>query len=235
MTTPDTFQEATDYGSDGFNQYEYEHEAETEQLVDADLPPDEPTEEPIELPPDPIEQREQELQQREQQFQEQQENLQLQSELQGYHNSQLQAHARDLQQKGFYPEQVEELAKHQAQLDLEKAAYQVLHKRVTEKYVALDEGCPREIFKDCWDEQSMRAKAKEYKASSAPDNKKMADLEQRLQRAEAALRRNGVPAQTYNQSGNSTGNANSDAGLIRNYANGQVAWSPQVQRALDRQ
>jgi len=225
-----------DYGSDGIDQYDAANEFGDglDEPVDPELIPDEEAPlEPAPLAPDPLEVREQELKQRETQFQEQQENLQLQGELQGYYNAQLQAHANALQQQGYYEEQVQFLARDAAQKDLEKAAYQVLHKRALEKLVSLETGVPRDQLKDLWDEGSMRQKAEQFKRMGGPESQIVKNLEARVARAEAALRRNGVPPQQYNQPGTGSGSGG-DAELIRRYANGQINWSPRVQKALDR-
>jgi len=146
MTTQQSEAYAEDYGSDGVDQYDAADQFGDEEGLPAEdlLDEEAPAEEPVELAPDPIEEREQALQQRESQFQEQQENLQLQGQLKGYANAQYVAHTRNLEAQGFYPEQVQQLAQERAQQDLEKAAYQVLHKRSLEKLVAMETGVPRE-------------------------------------------------------------------------------------------
>lgn len=234
MTQLDTYTE--DYGADGFNPYEAIDDLGEDQPVEEaeDLEAEDlEAEEPVELEPDPIEERELELQRREVQLQEAAENQQLQEELRGYYQQQLQTHARVLSQQGYYAEQIEFLAKNAAQQDLEKAAYQVLNKRNLEKLVSMETGIPRERLKNFWDEASMRAEAESYKRSGGPEAKKVADLERRLARAEAALKRQGVPGQRYNQPGSSAGRG-TDADLIRRYANGEINMSPRVRRALDR-
>jgi len=108
-----------------------------------------------------------------------------------------------------------------------------MNKRNLEKLVSMETGVPRDQLKDLWDEQAMRNKAAEFKRMGGPDSQIVKQLEARVARAEAALKRNGIPAQTYNQPGGTSGGGG-DADLIRKYANGQINWSPRVQQALDR-
>jgi len=238
MTTQQSEAYTEDYGSDGFNAYDAQDELgqPNDELTGIDLGADEEAvapEAPEELPPDPIEEREKALETKEAQFAEQQDNLELHSQLRGYGNQQLQAHARELEQQGYYPEQIEKIARDRAEKDIAIAAYQIQNKRNLEKLISLETGIPRTQLKDIWDEQAMRDKAAEFKRSGGAESQVVKNLEARVARAEAALRRNNIPAQTYNQPGRSAGGG-SDADLIRRYANGQINMSPRVQQALDR-
>lgn len=90
-------------------------------------------------------------------------------------------------------------------------------------------GVPMEHLHGFQDEASMRHYAEQYANVVGPGAKRVQELEARL----AALEKGRVPAQQYNNAAGSAGGAPSPATLVQRYANGEIPWSPRIQKILD--
>jgi hypothetical protein len=90
-------------------------------------------------------------------------------------------------------------------------------------------GVPQEQLLNFRDEAAMRHYAEQYANTMGPNANELAAL-----RAEvAALKKGMVPAQSYNNPGNS-GPSGSDQEINNRYGRGELQWSPQVAQARKR-